>query len=173
MGMYILKRILFIIPVIFIVTIIIFSLIHAVPGDPIKIVYGYHLSEEDIEIARAKLNLDKPVIVQYGIWLKNLFKGNLGESLRSGEEVGPIIIRRLGVTAILAFASLLISVIISIVLGVIAAIRRNTLVDFSVMIIALFGISVPIFWMGLMVILLFSIYWGVLPSIGYKSFLEC
>jgi len=172
MGRYILRRVLYTIPVLFIITLIVFSLIHLIPGDPVKLIYSIEGTEERIEKAREKLNLDKPVIVQYGIWMRNLSQGQMGESLRSGEEVAPIIFKKLGTTAILTFSALLISITLSIILGVIAASRRNTTIDFGVMTLAVFGISIPVFWTGILVVLLFAVRLGLLPAIGYESFLE-
>ena len=172
MGKYILKRVLYAIPVFFLVTIIVFSLINLIPGDPVKLIYGMHASAEKIETARAKLNLDKPVIVRYGMWMKDVFKGNLGKSLRSDKEVLPIIIKKLGLTFILTIAAMFVSITISIILGVIAASRRNTTTDFSIMAFAVLGISIPVFWTGLLVVMLFAVYWGILPSMGYESFTE-
>ena len=172
MRRYILRRVLYVIPVLFFVTIIVFSLINLIPGDPIKLIYSIQGTAEKIELARARLNLDKPLIVRYGLWIKDLSRGDLGESLRSSEKVLPIVMRKLGPTLILTISSLFISIILSIILGVIAAARRNTMTDFGVMGLAIFGISIPVFWMGLLVVLLFSVYWKILPSMGYKSFLE-
>jgi peptide/nickel transport system permease protein len=169
---YLIRRLLYIIPVLFFVTIIVFSFIHLIPGDPVRMIYGVRATEEKVAIVRAQLNLDKPIVVQYFLWLKDLSRGNFGKSLRSNEPVFPMIVAKLGPTLALTVTSLVFSVSISIIIGVIAAAKRNTIYDFSVMGIAVFGISIPVFWMGIMVILFFSMYLGWFPSMGYAKFFE-
>jgi peptide/nickel transport system permease protein len=164
---YLLRRVLYIIPVIFFVTIIVFSFIHLIPGDPVKMIYGVRATEEKVAIVRAQLNLDKPIMVQYFLWLKDILRGDFGKSLRSNEPVFPMIVAKLGPTLSLTVTALVFSVSISIILGVIAAAKRNTFSDFTVMGIAVFGISIPVFWMGIMVIMLFSLFLKLFPSMGY------
>lgn len=172
MGAYIAKRILYAIPVLFFVTLIVFSLINLVPGDPIRLMYGLEATEAKVAIARARFHLDEPVIVRYFLWMKDVLRGDFGISLRSNQPVLNLIVDKLKNTVILTFASLTISVSISIILGVIAAYKRNTLIDFGVMGFAVVGISVPMFWSGLIAILIFAILLKVFPSMGYVSFLE-
>lgn len=169
---YIIKRLIYTIPTIFLITIIVFSIIHLIPGDPIKLIYGVRATEENIAVARAQLNLDKPVAVQYYLWIKKLLHGDLGESLRSGESISKLIFNSLGPTLLLTITALIFSVIISIFLGSIAAYKRNTIFDFATMSFAILGISLPVFWTGIMFILFFSLFLRVLPSMGYVSFLE-
>ena len=169
---YILRRLLYTIPTIFIVTVLVFSLIHLIPGNPVEILYGIAGAPEQIEIVKHQLNLDKPIVVQYYMWIKGIMKGDFGYSLKSGEEIWPIIKKKFIITFTLIITSLLISVFISILLGVLAASKRNTFSDFSIMIFAVVAISIPGFWVALMAMYVFSLKLGVLPSIGYVSFVE-
>ncbi len=172
MTKYIIKRILYIIPVLFIVSVIVFSFLHMIPGDPIRIMLGVYATPEQIEILTKQLNLDKPLIVQYMIWLKNILKGDFGNSIRLGIPVTKLIISRLPTTISLATYAMIIAMIIAIFAGVIAAAKRNTFFDLSIMAFALFGISIPAFLMGVLLILLFALTLNLFPSIGYKSFFE-
>jgi peptide/nickel transport system permease protein len=170
---YIIKRILWAIPVILIVSIIVFSVIHMIPGDPVIAMLGtVQTSPEVIQELREQLNLDKPIIVQYFLWLKDVLRGDLGYSIRNNEPVLGLILRKLPATALLALSSLIIAVFISIIAGVTAAHNRNTGWDFGVMFFAILGISIPAFWLGIMLILFFSLFLGLLPSMGYESFLS-
>ena len=172
MLIYIIKRILYMLLTLFLVSIIIFSIIHIIPGDPIRLVYGViHGTQEMIDAKREILHLNDPIIVQYYYWFKDIIRGNFGESLRSGEKVFPLIITRFSRTIILSFVSMAIAIFLALILGVLAAYKRNTFYDFFIMGFSVLGISIPVFWSGLLAILFFSIYLGVLPSIGYVSFL--
>ena len=169
---YIIKRILFAIPVLILVSIIVFSLIHLAPGDPIQILLGIYGDPNLVKTLQAQLNLDKPLPIQYFLWIGKVLKGDLGISMRSKTPVLTMILERYPRTFMLAGAGLMISIFISIISGVIAASRRNTAIDFSVMSFAIVGISIPQFWMAIMLILIFALYLGVLPSIGFVPFLE-
>lgn len=172
MVKYVIKRILYIVPVLLLVSIIVFSLMHIIPGDPITIMLGIRAQPETVEALRSQLNLDKPIVVQYLLWIKDVLRGDLGVSIRNKIPVLELIIQRLPVTLSLAIISLSISVIISFALGILAATRRNTLSDFGAMTFAVIGVSIPQFWMGIMLILLFSLVLGIFPSMGYVSFIE-
>lgn len=169
---YIIKRLLLAIPVLLVVTILVFSLIHLAPGDPVQLLMGIYGDPVHVEMLREKLNLDKPIIIQYFLWMKNLLKGDLGLSIRSRTPVLEMILERYPKTFILAGLGLSISIVLSIISGVIAAYKRNTAVDFSVMTFAIIGISIPQFWMAIMLILVFSLFLGILPSMGYVPFLQ-
>ncbi len=172
MASYIIKRILYAIPVLILVTVIVFSLIHLIPGDPIRIMLGINAKPEQVDALKKELNLDKPVVVQYFLWLKNVATGNFGFSIRSKEPVFKLIMQRLPNTLVLAISALVFSVFFSIILGVIAAYKRNTPLDYGAMIIAVLGVSIPSFWMGIMLILVFAMTFRVLPSMGAVSFLK-
>ena len=169
---YIIIRLLLAIPVLLVVTILVFSLIHLAPGDPVQLLMGIYGDPVHVEMLREKLNLDKPIIIQYFLWMKNLLKGDLGLSIRSRTPVLEMILERYPKTFILAGLGLSISIVLSIISGVIAAYKRNTAVDFSVMTFAIIGISIPQFWMAIMLILVFSLFLGILPSMGYVPFLQ-
>jgi peptide/nickel transport system permease protein len=169
---YIIKRLVYLIPVLFFITIIVFSFIHLIPGDPVRMIYGVRATEEKLAVVRAQLHLDKPVYVQYILWLSNVLRGDFGKSLRSNEPVFPIIVQKLGPTLVLSLFSMIISVSISIVLGVLAASRRNTFTDFGIMGFAVLGISIPVFWSGLLMIMLFSLVLRWFPSMGYVGLFE-
>ena len=169
---YVLRRLLWAIPVVFFVTIVVFSLIHFIPGDPILAMIGsYEAPPAVIEALRAQYNLDKPVVVQYLIWLKTFIRGDLGISVITKEPVLGLILNKLPKTAALAGASILIAVAISLTAGVVAAWKRNTVWDLGITVFTVLGISIPAFWLGIMMILLFALYLGVLPSMGHASFL--
>jgi peptide/nickel transport system permease protein len=169
---YLVRRILYLIPIVFLVSVLVFSLIHLIPGDPVRMIYGVRATEEKVAIVRAQLNLDKSIPAQYLIWIGNMLRGDFGKSLRSNEPVLPMIVSKVGPTLALTLTSLAFSIAFSIILGVIAAARRNTFYDFGIMGFAVVGISIPVFWMGIMVIILFSVILKVLPSMGYVRFFE-
>lgn len=168
MLIYILRRLVQLIPVLLIMSVIVFSLIHLIPGDPVDVIMGEGHSDPQVEAAlRSQLHLDKPVIVQYGYWLIGVLQGDLGRSAITREPVLDMILTRLPATALLAFSSAVVAVLISIPAGVVAAIRQNRFADYIAMGVALGGISIPNFWLGVMLILVFSQFLGWLPSMGY------
>jgi peptide/nickel transport system permease protein len=162
------RRLAQLLPVLLMISFVVFMLIHIVPGDPIAVLMGEGHSDPVIEaMIRTRLGLDQPIMVQYLRWLGLVLTGDLGTSIYSHEPILAMILARFPATLMLAFASAVIAIIISIPAGVISAIRRNTLADFASMGVALFGISIPNFWLGVMLILLFSQFLGLLPSMGY------
>ena len=165
-------RVLYIIPVMLLVSIIAFSILHLIPGDPVMIMLGVRAQPDTVEALRGQLHLDEPIIVQYFIWLKGVLQGDLGISIRNKIPVLELVIQRLPVTLSLAIISLSISVVVSIGIGILAAVRRNTFWDFGAMTFAVLGVSIPQFWMGIMVILLFSLVLRWLPAVGYVSFIQ-
>jgi len=164
---YIFRRLAFFTPILLGVSIVVFTIMHLTPGDPAEILLGTEASQAQIEQFRSNLGLDKPVYVQYLIFLKNALAGDLGRSLRTGNPVTEEILSRFPATLTLASAGLLLAVVIGFPLGLIAALRQNTLTDALASFFALFGFSIPNFWAGLMLMLLFSIIIPVLPSSGY------
>lgn len=155
---YILRRILSAIPTVLIVTFMVFIALHLVPGDVIDIMLGTqnYLTQEQIDELYSELALDKPLVIQYGIWLKNLVTFNLGTSLRSGRAVTSLIGQRFPVTIELAIISILFSLIIGIPLGIISAIKRNTFTDNTIRVLGLVGLSSPAFWVGAILIVAIS-----------------
>jgi peptide/nickel transport system permease protein len=171
---YFIRRILLSIPTILLVTLIVFLLVRLVPGDVVDMIIGTQnfLSEEQILQMYEDFGLDKPLISQYFIWLKSLVTGNLGVSLRTGEDVADLLVQRLPVTLELALLSILFSIIIGIPLGMISALKKNTYVDNSIKVVGLIGLSSPAFWIGTIFIVLFSFYFDNFTIFGYVSFIE-
>jgi peptide/nickel transport system permease protein len=157
------------IPTILLLTLFVFGIIYLIPGDPAESLLGQSASPEAIEAFRRKMNLDDPFIVQYLGWLGRLLQGNLGFSVRTFQPVSPAIVSRLPVTLQLAVYSVFLSLVMGIPIGVLAAIRRNTVWDLAVQVIAMTGLSTPSFFLAILCILLFSLKLGVLPAAGYVS----
>jgi peptide/nickel transport system permease protein len=163
---YITRRLVLTLPVLFGVATLVFSLIHMVPGDPAQAMLGDGASPEDIAQLRTRLGLDRPLVEQYGHYLKGLVRGDLGTSLRTQQPVTTQIAERLPATAELASAAMLVAVALALPLGLIAAVWRGTWVDQSAMGLALVGISVPGFWLGPLLALIFAVELGWLPVSG-------
>jgi ABC-type dipeptide/oligopeptide/nickel transport system permease component len=145
---------------------LVFSLIHLVPGDPVQAMLGESASPQDIVELRSRLGLDRPLYVQYGSFLKGLATGNLGTSLRTNQPVAGAIAERLPATFELAFAAMIVAVVFAIPLGLIAAARAGTGIDHAATTLALLGISVPNFWLGPLLAIVFSVTLGWLPVSG-------
>lgn len=173
MGRYLAQRALALVPIFLLMTVIVFLLIRLVPGDPIDVMYGAEgMDATRREALRQELGLDQPVAMQYVRWLGRALTGDLGNSYKAQRTVVELIGQRLPATLLLSFAALLVSVIIAIPLGIIAAVRRNTGADIFAMVFAILGISLPNFWCGILFVLIFAVSLGWLPSIGYVSPLE-
>ncbi|MCZ6875429.1 MAG: ABC transporter permease [bacterium] len=171
MREYILKRLLQVIPTILVITLVVFFMMKAIPGDPIIALLGDAYDEEDAEILREEYGLNKPIFVQYGIWLGKIVQGNWGEAIVSGRPVIQDVLIRLPVTAELIILAMVVALVIAIPAGIIAAIRQNTWRDYTAMSTALMGISVPDFFLGVLLLLFFSIFLkGFLPSSGWVYF---
>lgn len=167
MGRYFLTRLLATIPVILGVTIAVFSMLHLVPGDPISIMLGeFQTSPEQIEQLKSRLHLDEPLPKQYGRFLLGAAQGDLGYSIRSKRPVMTEITDNLPSTLILAASGLGIALVIGFTLGVLAAVKQNTWADVSAMIISMLGVSMPSFWLGLLLIFAFSLKLQWLPATG-------
>jgi peptide/nickel transport system permease protein len=169
MLQYFLKRLAAIIPTIFFVTIIIFGLQQLLPGDPAVILAGENQDPEVIAYLRDKMHLDEPFPVRYGYWIAGVFQGDLGESLRIQEPVLGLIKDKLPVTLQLAGMAMVIALLIGIPAGIISAVGKDTAWDYAANVIALWGLSTPNFWLGILMILLFSVSLGWLPASGYVS----
>ena len=169
MKRFIVKRMLSVIPVLFIVSIVVFMLVHLVPGDPAAAMLGDMASEEDITALHARLGLDRPLPVQYGIWLKNVLTGYFGESVANHQPVTGMLLSHLEPTIHLTLLSLLIAVMVAVPLGMIGATNKGTAADHSVTVISLLGISLPGFLLGLFLILIFAVKLKLLPSSGYAG----
>ena len=172
MKRFIAKRIISVIPVLIIVSIVIFSLIHLVPGDPATAMLGDLATEEDIAALRIRMGLDKPLIEQYFIWIGNVFHGDFGMSVVNNETVGSLIISHIRPTISLAIYALVIAAVIAIPLGMIASRKKGSVIDHVVSVISLAGISLPSFLLGLFLMLLFSVKFRIFPVSGYKEISE-
>ncbi len=160
------------IPVLLLVTILIFSLIHLTPGDPALLILGQEASPEALSNLRAKLGLNRPLPIQYFSWIGDVLKGDLGESVRDNRSVSKTIFKKLPATLELAILGILISIIISIPAGIISAVKKGSVFDYSSTLVALGGISMPSFWVGILLVYLFAVKFDILPPSGYVSPLE-
>ena len=166
---YLLRRIAIVIPTLFFVSILIFGLQQLLPGDPALALAGENQDPEVIAYLHAKYHLDEPLPIRYGLWLRGLMQGDLGESIRINKPVLDLVVEKLPVTAELAGLAMLIALLIGIPAGVLSAARNGTWVDYAANVFALWGLSTPNFWLGFMLILLFSVHLGLLPASGYVS----
>lgn len=155
--------------ILFLVSILCFALTKLAPGDPVMTYVQPNMSEEYIETLRVRMGLDKPVYVQYFVWLKNILQGNFGYSQVNYRPVLEQIVERLPATISLMGTSLVLSVLISIPLGLFSGRHKNGLLDKITEVLCYVGISIPSFWFGILLIYLFSVYLGILPSIGMHS----
>lgn len=166
MHRYLIRRLLLTIPVLLGVATLVFSLIHFIPGDPAQAMLGEGAAPEDVAQLRARLGLDRPLLVQYGSFLQGLLRGDLGVSLRNDQPVLQQILERMPATAELAFASMAVAVLIALPLGIIAAVWRGTAIDYGAMTLSLVGISIPNFWLGPLLAIVFAVELGWLPVGG-------
>ncbi|MBM2802750.1 MAG: transporter permease [Deltaproteobacteria bacterium] len=172
---YIVQRIWQLIPVLILVSMAVFLIVRLIPGDPVLVMMGIdpeermRISEVQYQALQQQLGFDRPIYVQYANWLGRIVQGDMGFSLRSRRPIFEVIFERYPATLYLAAISLVIGLIIAIPAGAIAAIRQNTSADYAAMGFALWGIAMPNFWLALMLIILFSLHLGWLPSIGYAN----
>jgi peptide/nickel transport system permease protein len=169
MWQYLVRRLAAIIPTIFFVSVIIFGLQQLLPGDAAQILAGEDQSPEVVAYLRQKMHLDEPFPVRYAYWISGVAHGDLGESLRIQEPVLGLIIQKLPVTLELAAIAMLIALVIGIPMGIVSAVGKDTAWDYLANVIALWGLSTPNFWLGILMILLFSVQLGWLPASGYVS----
>ena len=169
MFVYFVRRLASLVPTLVFVSILIFGLQQLLPGDPAQMLAGEDQRPEVIEHYRQKLHLDKPLVVQYGYWIGGVLQGDLGESTRTQLPVLDLIMQKLPVTVELALLSMFIALLIGIPTGVISAVKRGSAWDHGATVFALSGLSMPNFWLGIMMILLFSVELGWLPASGYVS----
>jgi ABC-type dipeptide/oligopeptide/nickel transport system permease component len=166
MSTFLLKRFLGLIFVLFAISIASFSLVYFVPGDVALVIAGPGASKKAIEDIRAELHLDKPFHVRYYLWLKSVFSGDLGRSAITKEPIAQMISFRIMNTIKLAGAGVAFAVFWGILMGLVAAIKRNSFLDYGTMALSIFGVSMPIFWIGLMLIYFFSLELGLFPVTG-------
>lgn len=165
----VIHRALVAIPTLIIVSMMIFGLQKMLPGDPVLAMAGEDQNPQVIAALREQYHLDKPLPTQYALWMGDVLRGNLGNSLRTGEPVRDLIAQKLPVTLQLATFGLLIAIGIGIPLGILSAANRGKAIDYGANVLALSGMSIPNFWLGILLIFLVSVRWHLLPSSGYVS----
>jgi len=169
MTTFLLRRIALIVPTLFFVSLLIFGLQQLLPGDPATALAGEDRDPAVIAFLRQKYHLDEPLPVRYALWVEGVARGDLGESIRIKRPVLDLIIEKLPVTGELAVMALLIALAIGLPAGVIAAAKSGTAIDYGASMAALWGLSMPNFWLGILLILLFSVELGLLPASGFVS----
>lgn len=169
MNRYFIRRVLETIPLMLIISIFVFMFIHLIPGDPARTIAGLDAQAEEVEGIREKYGLNDPIIVQYGNYMIKLFKGDMGQSLKSSVPVTELIGARMQNTLKLVFASVIWAPVLGILIGVFSAIYRGKFPDHAGMLVAITGLSAPGFWLGLMGIQIFAVQLGWLPSGGLDT----
>jgi peptide/nickel transport system permease protein len=164
---YVIKRILATIPVMTVVAVFVFSLLRLTPGDPAAVIAGDYANPKDVERIREKLGLNEPPYTQFGLWMSQILRGDLGTSIFSGLPVTQLIVQRLEPTLSLTLLTMIIAISVAIPLGTLAAWRSGTWVDRVVMVFAVFGFSLPVFWLGFLLIYAFAMQLSILPVQGY------
>lgn len=169
MGKYIIRRLFDLLPTIAVVAVIVFIITRMIPGDPAAVMLGPQASVEEIEALREQLGLNQPIYVQFLQYIGNLLQGDFGVSLTYNEPIVQLIMERFPNTLVLAISALIIAFVIGVPAGIISASKQNSLLDYSVMLVSLIGVSMPIFWLGVMLVLYFSVNLGWFPATGMGS----
>lgn len=163
---YLVRRVLLLVPMFLIISGIVFWSIRMIPVDPVSLVLGPFATPDQKVYARHKLGLDRPVYVQYGLYLKHAVQGDLGSSIKSGKPVTALIEHALPNTLLLGLIALVVAHLVAIPLGMLAAVRQNTIIDQLTMGFSMVGMAIPVFWLGLLLVLIFSVHLNWLPAIG-------
>ena len=169
---FILRRVLLAVPVCLGISILVFLLIHLVPGDPARVMLGLQANEQTVAKIHEELGLDRPLPVQYLDWIWHLLRGDLGESYLTGEPVARAVLGRMPATLTLTVAAFVASLLIAIPIGIISGTRPYSRADYGAMVFAQLGVAIPEFWLGIMLILIFSLYLGWVPPSGYVSLMD-
>ncbi|KGX87445.1 nickel ABC transporter permease [Pontibacillus marinus] len=172
MFVFIIRRMLQMIPVVLGVILVVFLIMQMVPGDPAVLLAGESATKEQVAQLREQLGLNQPLYMQYFEYVKNVATGDLGTSVRSGRPVAEEIFTRLPVTVELAFWSIIVTTVLGLLAGIISATKQYSISDISIMIVALLGVSLPNFWLGLMLILGFAVNFQIFPVSGWGSFMH-
>ncbi|WP_028986460.1 ABC transporter permease [Thermicanus aegyptius] len=172
MLVFLFRRLLLAIPVVLLVTVMVFSLLHMLPGDPATVILGQEATPEAVEALREELGLNKPIILQYLYWLGGVLQGNLGRSLVDHTPVSDLILQRLPATLELTIGTFIVAILIAVPTGILSATRPGSWADYLSTTFALGGMSIPHFWLGMMFIVLFAVRLGWLPASGYVPFFE-
>ena len=171
-GTYVTKRIISSVFSIFLISIAVFLLVHLLPGDPVRAMLGSDADEAAVRATQKMLNLDKPLVTQYIIWLKGVLHGDFGRSLVLNTNISELLVARIPVSLSITLPAFFIASMIGIVIGVISAIRRGSAVDQSLTVLTTTLSGIPDFWIGIMMIFVFGVYLHVLPTMGYVSPIE-
>jgi peptide/nickel transport system permease protein len=169
---FVLRRLMLSIPILLLVSIMVFSLIHLIPGDPVTVILGQEATPEAKTALRRELGLDRPLVTQYVSWLGNVLQGDLGRSLVDRSPVIDQIMQRLPPTIELAFGAFLVALLIALPAGIISAVRRGSVADYGSTLFALGGMSVPSFWLAMLFIIVFAVKLQWLPASGYVPFFQ-
>jgi len=166
---FLLRRLALVLPTLFFVSVLVFGLQQLLPGDPALALAGEERDPAVIAFLRQKYHLDEPLPVRYLLWAKGVLAGDLGESIRIKRPVRDLVLEKLPVTAELAALAFVIALAIGLPMGIVAAVGNDTVIDYVATMVALWGRSIPNFWLGILLILLFSVHWGLLPASGFVS----
>ncbi len=166
---YILNRIIYLLPVLFFISVVVFLFIHLMPGDPVDYMMGTEATAEARNALRIELGLHRHILVQYFIWAGKVATGDFGKSIINSQPVLKIILDKFPATLILAVAATVVSLLIAILAGTFAAAYQGTWKDMGALILALLWVSIPTFWLGIMLMLVLSLYWPLFPTVGYVS----
>jgi peptide/nickel transport system permease protein len=171
MGAYLIKRFFILLVTLLIVSVVIFAVLVVIPSDPAQIVLGIHATPETLQALRHKMGLDRPVIVQYLTYIKNIMMGDLGRSITYEVSISSLIFTRLQVTVPLAVLSMIFAIFLSIPMGIYSALHRNRVGDYGIMVFSQIGLAVPAFWAGILLILLFAVTLHWFPAGGFHNWL--
>jgi ABC-type dipeptide/oligopeptide/nickel transport system permease component len=166
LATYLLRRVLLMVPVVVGISAIVFGLSHLIPGDPVMVLLGQEATAAEAARLRGILGLDQPLPVQYGKWLLRAVQGDFGRTLFGGQQVADLLKAAVPATLELSLAALILSLVIALPLGIVSAVRRGSAIDMASMLLALLGVSTPVFWSGILLILAFSLWLGWLPFNG-------
>lgn len=172
MLLFLMRRIVIAVPTIILISIFVFALQKLLPGDPLLVLAGEERDPAVLELLREKYRLNDPIHVQYFTWITNALQGDLGISLRTNQPVSELMLQKLPVTLQLAAMSMIFALLIGVPAGILSAHRKGTLTDYLANVVALSGLSIPNFWLGIMLILLVSVKWQLLPASGYVPLSE-
>ena len=169
MGTYLARRLLLLVPVIFGVTVVVFGMMHLAPGDPAVVMAGPRATPEILAEVRRYLGLDQPLVVQYFTWVGHALQGDLGRSIRQGEQVSTLVLARFHDSVLLGLTAFGVASTIGISVGVLSALHRGSLVDRAVMLVSMLGVSTPAFFLGMVLIVVFAFRFPILPMSGLQS----
>ncbi|VCU62113.1 Putative glutathione transporter, permease component (plasmid) [Tritonibacter mobilis] len=172
MLLFLTRRILIALPTMILISIFVFALQKLLPGDPLLVLAGEERDPAVLELLREKYRLNDPIVVQYFTWVSNALQGDLGISLRTNQPVTELMLQKLPVTLQLAAMSMIFALVIGVPAGILSAYKKGSLTDYIANVVALSGLSIPNFWLGIMLILLVSVKWQLLPASGYVPLSE-